>query len=117
LGNAVRFILTAGQRNDITQAEALIENLFPDYVIADKGYDSDKFILLVKKAKAEAVIPSRINRKIQRTIDEHLYKERHLIECQIGKLKHFRRVFSRFDKLAKNYLSFIHLASTMIWLR
>lgn len=117
LGNAIRFILTGGNRNDITQAEALVENLFPDYVIADKGYDSDKFVLLVKSRCAEAVIPSRINRKIQRTIDEHLYKERHLIECQIGKLKHFRRVFSRFDKLAKNYLSFIHFASTMIWLR
>lgn len=117
LGNAVRFILTGGRRNDITQAKSLIENLFPDYVIADKGYDADKFVLLVKSRCAEAVIPSRINRKIQRTIDEHLYKERHLIECQIGKLKHFRRVFSRFDKLAKNYLSFIHFASTMIWLR
>lgn len=117
LGNAVRFILTGGNRNDITQAEALLENLFPDYVIADKGYDSDKFVLLVKSKCAEAVIPSRINRKIQRTIDEHLYKERHLIECQIGKLKHFRRVFSRFDKLARNYLSFVQFASTIIWLR
>lgn len=48
---------------------------------------------------------------------EHLYKKRHLIECQIGKLKHFRRVFSRFAKLAKNYLSFIYFASTIIGLR
>jgi transposase len=114
LGNALRFILTGGNRNDMTQAEALIENLFPDYVITDKGYDSDKFVLLVKKANAEAVILSRVNRKIQRTIDEHLYKERHLIQCRIGKQKHFRRVFSRFDKLAKNYLSFVHFASTII---
>ena len=117
LGNAIRFILTGGQRNDITQAEALIENLLPDYVIADKGYDADNFVLLVRKIKAEAVIPSKINRKIQRAVDTHLYKERHLIECCIGKLKHFRRVFSRFDKLAKNYLSFVQFASTMIWLR
>jgi len=58
-----------------------------------------------------------VNRKVQRTIDRHLYKERHLIENQVGKLKHFRRVFSRFDKLAKNYLSFIYFASTIIWLR
>lgn len=117
LGNAIRFILTGGQRNDITQAEALIENLFPDYVIADKGYDADAFVLLIRKTNAEAVIPSRINRKIQRDIDTELYKERHLIECCIGKLKHFRRVFSRFDKLAKNYLSFIYFASTIVWLR
>ncbi len=116
-GDALRFILTGGNRNDMTQAEALIENLFPDYVIADKGYDSDKFVLPVKKLNAEAMIPPRINRKIQRTIDTELYKERHLIQCRIGKLKHFRRVFSRFDKLAKNYLSFVHFAGTMIWLR
>ncbi len=63
------------------------------------------------------IIPSRINRKEQREIDTHLYKERHLIDDQIGKLKHFRRVFSRFDKLAKNYLSFIYFASTVVWLR
>ncbi len=117
LGNAIRFILTAGQRNDITQAEALIENLFPDYVIADKGYDANDFILLLRKRNSEAVIPSKVNRKIQREIDTDLYKERHLIECCIGKLKHFRRVFSRYDKLAKNYLSFVQFASTIIWLR
>jgi transposase len=117
LGNAIRFILTGGQRNDITQAELLIENLFPDYVLADKGYDSDKFVLLLKKRNSQVVIPSRVNRKIQREIDTDLYKERHLIECCIGKLKHFRRVFSRFDKLAKNYLSFVYFASTIVWLR
>ncbi len=117
LGNAIRFILTGGERNDITQAERLIENLFPDYVIADKGYDAKKFILLLRKKEIEVVIPSKISRLIQRAIDTDLYKERHLIECCIGKLKHFRRVFSRFDKLAKNYLSFVQFASTIIWLR
>jgi transposase len=117
LGNAIRFILTGGERNDITQAEQLLENLFPEYVLADKGYDSDKFVLLLKKRNSKVVIPSRVNRKIQRVIDLDLYKERHLIECCIGKLKHFRRVFSRFDKLAKNYLSFVQFASTIIWLR
>ena len=117
LGNALRFILTGGERNDITQAEQLIENLAADYVIADKGYDSAAFILKLKEQNSEAVIPSRINHKVQREIDKHLYKERHLIENQIGKLKHFRRVFSRFDKLAKNYLSFIYFASTIVWLR
>ena len=117
LGNALRFILTGGERNDITQAGSLIEDLFADYVIADKGYDSEAFILKLKEQNSEAVIPSRINHKVQREIDKHLYKERHLIENQIGKLKQFRRVFSRFDKLAKNYLSFIYFASTVVWLR
>jgi transposase len=86
-------------------------------VLADKGYDANDFIKLIKAQNSSAVIPSKTNRKMPRIIDEHLYKERHLIENQIGKLKHFRRVFSRFDKLAKNYLSFIYFASTIIWLR
>lgn len=63
------------------------------------------------------MIPSRANRRIQREIDLNLYKERHLIECYIGKLEHFRRAFFRFDKLAKNYLSFVYFASTIIYLR
>jgi transposase len=117
LGNALRFILTGGERNDITQAELLVADLAADQVIADKGYDAEAFIMKLKERNMEVVIPSRRNRKEQRKIDEHLYKERHLIENQIGKLKHFRRVFSRFDKLAKNYLSFIYFASTVVWLR
>jgi transposase len=117
LGNAIRFILTGGERNDITEAESLIENLSAHYVLADKGYDSEALILKLEELGSETVIPSRANRKRQRVIDKHLYKERHLIECYIGKLKHFRRVFSRFDKLAKNYLSFVQFASTMVWLR
>ena len=117
LGNALRFILTGGERNDITQAEALVKDLCAEYVIADKGYDSEAFVLHLKGRDSEAVIPSRASNKVRREIDAHLYKERHLVENQIGKLKHFRRVFSRFDKLAKNYLSFIYFASTLIWLR
>jgi transposase len=117
LGNALRFILTGGERNDITQAAQLIENFSADHVIADKGYDAGSFVLKLKERNCEVVIPSRRNHKEQREIDTHLYKERHLIENQIGKLKQFRRVFSRFDKLAKNHLSFIYFASTVIWLR
>jgi len=103
--------------HDITQAQALVNELCADYLIADKGYDAAPFVLKLKEHNSEAVIPSRSNRKEQREIETHLYKERHLIENQIGKLKQFRRVFSRFDKLAKNYLSFIYLASTVVWLR
>lgn len=89
----------------------MIENFAADYVIADKGFDAEAFVLILKERSSEAVIPSRINHKVQRRIDEHLYKERHLIENQIGKLKQFSRVFSRFDKLAKNRLSFICFAA------
>lgn len=117
LGNALRFILTGGERNDITQAASLVKDFPAEYVIADKGYDAEAFVLHLKEQDSEAVIPSRASNKVQREIDAHLYKERHLIENQIGKLKQFRRVFSRFDKLAKNYLSFIYFASSVVWLR
>ena len=116
LGNALRSLLTGGERDDITQAEALVKDFVAGHVIADKGYDSEAFVLHLAGG-AGAVIPSRATNRVQREIDTHLYKERHLIENQIGELKQFRRVFSRFDKLARNYLSFIYFASTLIWLR
>lgn len=117
LGNPLRFTLTAGQRHDITQAEALIEDYEFERVIADRSYDSDKFILAISQKGAEAIIPPRKNRKESRAYDKHLYKERHLVECFIGKIKHFRRIFSRYDKLAKRYLGFLSFASALIWLR
>ncbi len=85
--------------------------------MGDKAYDAQHIRDTITALGAEAVIPSKQNRKEQREYDRERYKERHLIECFIGKLKHYRRCFSRFDKLARNYLSFLHFASTLIWLR
>ena len=67
--------------------------------------------------KPKQSFPPKATRKEQRDYDKELYKERHLVECFFNKLKYFRRIFSRFDKLARNYLSFLHFASTLIWLR
>ena len=78
LGNALRFLLTGGERNDITQAAALVKDLCAEHVIADKGYDAEAFVLYLQGREAEAVIPSRATNKVQREIDTHLYKERHL---------------------------------------
>lgn len=113
----MRILLTAGQRHESTQAEALLEDTQPNAVLADTAYDAERILVFVTELGAEAVIPPRRNRKEQRSYDQELYKERHLIECFIGKIKHFRRIFSRFDKLARNYLSFLHFASALIWLR
>jgi transposase len=63
------------------------------------------------------VIPPRANRTQQRDHDQHLYKERHLVECFINKLKWYRRIFTRFDKLARRYLAFVHFAAALIWSR
>ena len=117
LGNPLRFILTAGQCHDSPQAEALIEGYSTQALIADKGYDSADLIEAVTASGTQAVIPPRSNRKQQRDYDKHLYKERHLVECFINKIKHYRRVFSRFEKLSKNYLGFLSFVSALVWLR
>lgn len=117
LGNPLRLLLTAGQRHDSPQAGALLEGYEPQALIADKGYDSDPLIEAVTASGIEAVISPKKNRLVQRDYDRHLYRERHLIECFIGKIKHYRRVFSRFEKLSKNYLGFLSFVSALIWLR
>ena len=117
LGNALRFILSGGEVSDHRQASNLIAGFEFDYLIADKGYDSSAFVESVRETGADAVIPSRSYNLNQREVDWHLYRERHLIECFIGKIKHYRRIFTRFEKLSKNYLSFIHLVSSLVWLR
>jgi transposase len=117
LGNGTRFTLTAGQASDISQAATLIEGVIGQAIIADKAYDCDALLEQIEKQGATAVIPPRKNRKEPCEYDHYLYRERHLVECFINKLKHFRRVFSRFDKLDRNFLSFVYFASSIIWLR
>jgi transposase len=117
LGNPLKFIVTAGQRNDITQANALLDGVVDAYVIADKGYDSTELRLKIVEQNCTSVIPPRANRKEQYEYDEHLYKERHAVESLFSKMKHFRRVFSRFDKSIRNFSAFLSFAGACIWLR
>lgn len=116
LANPLRVILSAGQIADIDCASALIENLPGQAVVADKGYDANHFVAKIKAAGAEAVIPPRSNRLAPREFDRHLYRARNLIERFFARLKHFRRIATRYDKLAKSFLSFIHLACAFVWL-
>jgi transposase len=117
LGNPLRFLVTGGQRHDSTQAEALVVGFTFERVIADRANDSDVFLEYIQEQDAEAVIPPKSNRKERREYDRHLYKDRHLIECFINKVKHFRRIFSRYDKLASRYLGFLYFVGALIWLR
>jgi transposase len=117
LGNPLGLLVTPGQQAEITQAEALVEPYWAvEAVIADKGYDSAAFVAFVEAREAEAVIPSRRNRKEQRQIDDNLYKDRNKVERFFNRLKHYRRVATRYEKTARNYLSMVYLASTLIWL-
>ena len=116
LGLPVEFKLTPGQAADITQAEALLENFDFELVLGDKGFDSKKLIHFIEARGAEAVIPPRSNLKEQREYDRHLYKERNLVERFISRIKQFRRVATRYEKTARNFLAFVHVASiTVLW--
>ncbi len=115
-GNPVRLLLTAGQTSEYTQAEALIEGFEAGYVLADKGYDSDQFVSAIEKNHAVPVIPSKKNRKVPRDFDKVLYKERNVVERFFQKLKNFRRIATRYERLARNYQAMLSLVSTVIWL-
>ena len=117
MGNPLRLRLTGAEVSDITQAAQLVAGYHADFVLADKGYDADHFVETIEAQGAIPVIPPRSNRKDKRFYDRHLYKERHLVECFVNKIKHFRRVFTRFDKLARHYIAFVNIAALLIWLR
>jgi transposase len=117
LGNPLRLHLTSGECHDSPHAPLLIEGYEARVLIADKGYDSGPLVASVTSRGTLAVIPPKKNRLEQREYDRHLYRERHLVECFINKIKHYRRVFSRFEKLSKNYLGFLSFVSALVWLR
>lgn len=117
LGEPVRLIGTAGQKSDIGQAEALIDGFDPDYVLADRAYDANRFHDAILDKQAIPVIPPMPQRRFQHDYDIDLYKERNLIERFFNKLKQFRRVATRYDKLLANFLGFVTLAAIHIQLR
>lgn len=116
LGNPLRFILTAGQISEYQYAEQLIEGIDANFVLADKGYDSDKFIAAILSSGACPVIPSKRNRKEPRDYDNILYKERNFVERAFQKLKNYRRVATRYERLKVTYAAILSLISTLIWL-
>jgi transposase len=117
LGCPVRFALTAGQKGDAPQAEALLKDLPADVILADAAYDSDRLRKLVSDQRAKAVIPNNPARAMKYDLDKALYKERHLIECCFAKLKQFRRVATRYEKTARNYAAVVTLAAIVLWIR
>ncbi len=116
LGNPVRWLLTGGEVADITQAKSLLDGLKTDAVLADKGYDADALIDSIQAGGAIAVIPPKRNRVVSRSYDRHLYKDRNLVERFFNRIKQFRRIATRYEKLARNYLSFLNLVCAYIWI-
>ena len=117
LGYPLRFILTAGQAADITQAIPLLEGIWADALLADKGNDADELLAYLAANRIRAVIPPKANRTEQRRCDWWLYKERHVIECMFGKLKHYRRIAHRYEKKASHFMEMLAFAAVLLWLR
>lgn len=114
----MRLVLTPGQASDKTTFPQLIDGLClaPD-VVADRGFFARTIIELIEAGGAAAHIPSQSNVRIRRVVDPDIYRQRNLVERFFNKLKHFRRIATRFDKLARNYLAAVLLAATRLWTR
>ena len=119
LGNPVHFLLTGGQVHDASAAIDLLSELEIERsnILGDKAYGSQKIRDYITGQKASYTIPPRENCANPWPCDFHTYKERHLVECFFNKLKVFRRVATRYDKLAVSFLAFVHLASIWILLK
>ena len=115
LGNPLRFFITPGQRSDYTKALELVKGQAMTALLGDKGYDADYIVAAI--GSAQAVIPPRSMRKTPRDYDKVLYKERNHIERLFNKLKHFRRIATRYDKLASTYMAFVLVGAIYILLK
>jgi transposase len=117
MGRPTALLLTPGQASDLQGFDGLAETIQADVLIADKGYDADKRVraVLARAGKA-AVIPPRRNRKNPASYDKELYKKRHLIENFFSRLKDFRAIATRYEKMGRNFLAGIYLAAAIIWL-
>ena len=109
MGNPVGFSLTPGQASDLSQAEPLLENVDPQAFLADKAYDADRLVLALEQRGIKPVIPidSSSDRAISRSIANNL------VERFFNKLKYFRSIATRYDKLARNFLAAVHLVGVI----
>lgn len=117
LGLPVRFALGPGQHNDMAPACDLIRGLRGQQVLADRAYDADDLHDVILDQGGEPVIPSRRHRKYQHRYDRIAYKQRWGIESFFARIKQWRRIATRYDKIAANFLGFVKLAAIILWLK
>jgi transposase len=117
-GLPIEFELTGGEVHDCKIAPALIEKLpISDYLIADKGYDSEEIRELIRQKSSIPMTPRKSNSKTGNVhMDWFLYRYRHLVENVFARLKHFRAIATRYDKLKRNFGSMLALACSYLWL-
>ena len=117
-GLPLRLGLTAGEAHDNRLCSILLSELQPKtMLLADRGYDADWIRAIASEQGARANIPPKRNRKEAICFSPYLYRARNLVERFFNKIKQCRRVATRYDKLAANYLAFVKLASIQLWLR
>ena len=113
----VRVIVTEGTRADCKEAINLIEGINAQYLLADRGYDSDEIVLKAIELGMTPIIPPRKNRKVLREYDSYTYKFRHLVENAFMKIKkRWRSICTRYAKRASSFESFVHIAFIFEWL-
>jgi transposase len=109
-GMPPRILVTQGSTADCTQAHALIAGLDVQYLLADRGgYDTDAIIAQARQADLEATIPPKKNRKVPRDYDNHIYRQRHLIENTFFHLKRWRGIVTRYAKNTASFLAAVHI--------
>jgi transposase len=113
----LRMKVTAGNEADCTHAKELFEDLQAQYLLADKGYDSQEIVDSAQAQGMQAVIPPRSGRKQPRDYDRAIYKARHLVENAFAKLKQWRGIATRYAKNAASFLAAAQIRCTMLWLR
>lgn len=119
LGNPIRLLFTGGEVSDCKVAVPLLKGfeLAGTAVLGDKAYGTVEILTYIRSNGGIVVIPPESNAVDPWECDFYHYKERHLVECFFNKLKHFRRVATRYDKLSSMFQAFVFLASIMIWLK
>ena len=117
LGLPLQFVLTAGQVQEITVAAELVNNEACEYLLADRGYDSNNFRQSLITNDIQAVIPAKKNRIMSIHHDRHIYKERNIVERFFNRIKHFRRIATRYDKTARMFMGSLVMIGILLWLK
>jgi transposase len=115
-GRLIAILLTGGEAHDCPIAERIIRRVKPaKRMLGDRAYDSGELRQHLSAQGTRPVIPNRSNRKQPFRFSKHLYKLRWRIECAFNRLKDFRRIATRYDKLARNYLASVCLTAALVW--
>ena len=139
-GKPLAITLTPGQRHEATQVEAVLDRIRvprrgggpprsrPGLLLGDKGYSYPRVRRALRRRGIPHIIPQRTDQRSQRRakgraggrpprFDQTVYRRRNVVERGIGRLKQFRRIATRYEKRALNYLGFIHLVAILLWLQ